>query len=68
MSEWKEGEVVRAFANLVGLLILVLLSFRVHITGSSQSVFSFFEQLVLVYGLAMECPSLGRFSSLMLSY
>ena len=34
----------------------------------SQSLFSFFGRLVLVDGLAMECPSLGMFWSLTLSY
>ena len=45
-----------------------MLRFRVRSTGSSQSICNFFGRLVLVNGLAMECPYLGRFSSLMLSY
>ena len=67
MSE-RKGVWGGAIAYLLEFLILVLLRFRVRSTGSSQSVFSFFGRLVFVNGLVMECPSLGRFSSLMLSY
>jgi len=59
---------VRGIAYLLRFLILVLLRFRVHSAGSPQSVFNFFGQLVLVDRIAIECPSLGRFSSLTLSY
>ena len=59
---------MRGIAYLLMFLIIDFLRFRVRSTGSSQSVLSFFGRIVLVDGLAIECPSLGRFSSLTLSY